>query len=657
MRKILYSVSMKFSELHLTEQTNSGIQAAGFDSCMPVQEKVFSHSLSGKDVMVQSQTGTGKTAAFLITILERFSKKEETAASKALVIVPTRELAVQIAQEAELLSSGLPKLTIGTFYGGVGYAQQDKVLGEDVDLFIGTPGRLLDYQKAGKIDFKAMDLVVVDEADRMFDMGFYPDILEMFKKMRSRDKRQTMLFSATLTNRARNLAWDFMNEPVEIEIEPELMTVEAINQQLFHVSKAEKFSVLLRILAKLSPTNALIFTNTKSMAVELSKRLEINGYDAHMLMGDLPQKKRLQVIDKMKEGKIKFLVATDVAARGLHVDDLELVVNYDIPEDFENYVHRIGRTARAGKSGHAITLACEQFVYGLESIEEYIQMKIPVVWLDEQEYPKVEDKSAHLRFGDLIRSYRNGTATSSKPGRSRSSDRRSPSGTRGGSGGRSSSGSRSSSSSRSGSTQRSSDSRKSSSGAPQERRPRPAGNTPKPAGSAPRPERSPRPERGPRPERRPKNSRGAKDSVDPAVGQMSFDERIEYYKSKYGSELAADVQQGSENKSPSGQGKPGSSNRRRRSGSQGQRSGQGKGGAPRQDRSPASRDPQPKGGTGSTRASQEARKPQKGPAKPSEKPHQSPAAKKQEPAVETKTPKSTSKKGFFSRIVEKIASK
>lgn len=640
---------MKFSELHLTEQTYSGIQAAGFESCMPVQEKVFSHSLSGKDVMVQSQTGTGKTAAFLITILERFSKKEEGSSSKALVIVPTRELAVQIAQEAELLSSGLSKLTVGTFYGGVGYAQQDKLLQGEVDLYIGTPGRLLDYQKAGKIDFKAMDLVVVDEADRMFDMGFYPDILEMFKKMRPRDKRQTMLFSATLTNRARNLAWDFMNEPVEIEIEPEVITVKEINQQLFHVSKSEKFSVLLRLLAKIGPSNALIFTNTKSMAVELAKRLEINGYDAHMLMGDLPQKKRLQVIDKMKEGKIKFLVATDVAARGLHVDDLELVINYDIPEDFENYVHRIGRTARAGKSGHAITLACEQFVYGLESIEEYIQMKIPVVWLDEQEYPPVEDKSAHLRFGDLIRSYRNGTATSSKPGRSRGSDSRNSSGSRGGQSQRSSSKSRGGSS-RGGSSQRPSDSRKNTSGSSQERKPRPAGSSPRPSGSSARPERGTRTDRGP------KRDRGAGRPVDPSVGQLSFDERIEYYKNKYGAELAADGQQPNGEKSPSkqGQAKSGSSNRRRRSGQNPQRSGQKKDGAPRQESGSKDKGPQNRGGSpGTNKARTSGNTQKKAPVKPSERPQQPAAAKKSEPVATTKAPK----KGLFSRIVEKITSK
>jgi ATP-dependent RNA helicase RhlB len=419
---------MRFSELTLTEETRKGIEAAGFDTCMPVQEKVFEQSLPGGDVMVQSQTGTGKTAAFLITIFEKYARQKPDEQIKALVIVPTRELAVQIEHDAKILSQGLKDLRIGTFYGGVGYADQDKQLGRGVDLYIGTPGRLMDYGKARKLSFEQMDIVVVDEADRLFDMGFYQDILYMFKKMRPKESRQTLLFSATLTGRARNLAWDFMNNPVEIDIESDSITVDEINQQLFHISKSEKFSLLLRILAKENPNNAIIFTNTKSMAVEVTKRLEINGYDAHVLMGDLPQSKRLRVIQKMKKGDIRFLVATDVAARGLHVEDLELVVNYDIPEDYENYVHRVGRTARAGKSGLAITLACEQFVYSLEAIEEYIQMKIPVVWPELDVYPHVEDKSAHLSFRQLVKSYRGSDGKGggrSKNTRSRN-NRRSP---------------------------------------------------------------------------------------------------------------------------------------------------------------------------------------------------------------------------------------
>jgi len=397
-----YSIPMKFEEFNFTENVMKGIKAAQYTECMPVQEKVFQHSLTGINVAVQSQTGSGKTAAFLLTILNAFALNQDKKRIKSIIIVPTRELAVQIQDDAELLSKGMDDIRIGCFYGGVGYPKQEKMLKDGVDIVIGTPGRLLDFQKSHKIDYRMFDIAVIDEADRMFDMGFYPDIRQMMSKMRPPKERQTMLFSATLNNRARNLAWEFMHEPIEIEIESENITVEEIRQELYHVSKNEKFDLLLFLLKKYNPENAIIFTNTKVRVVEIAKRLKINGYNVQFLMGDLPQKKRLQVIERMKAGEIKFLVATDVAARGLHVDDLQMVINYDIPEDFENYVHRIGRTARAGKSGLAVTMACEQFVYGLEAIQDFISMQIPVAWVGDEELGSVMDKSAGLRFRDLV---------------------------------------------------------------------------------------------------------------------------------------------------------------------------------------------------------------------------------------------------------------
>ena len=405
---------MKFNELPLHEEVMKGIEAAGFIDCMPVQERVLPFSLQGKDVMIQSKTGSGKTAVFLVTLLQKFVAARDQAKTLppeeafkvklpvALIVSPTRELAVQIEEDAKILSSGIPGFRLGCFYGGVGYAKQDKEIADGLDLIIGTPGRLLDYQQMRKLDYKKIDTFIVDEADRLFDMGFYPDIQKMLSFMVSREQRQTMLFSATLGTRVRNLAWDYMNNPEEIEVQPEEITVKEITQELYHVSKQDKFMLFLRLLARENPQHALIFTNTKAKAVELSKRLMVNGFNAQYLMGDLPQSKRLQVINKMKQGGIRFLVATDVAARGLQIDDLELVVNYDIPEDFESYVHRIGRTARAGKSGKSITLACEQYVYGLEAIETYIQMKIPVIWPVEGELPEVVDQSAKMRFRDLV---------------------------------------------------------------------------------------------------------------------------------------------------------------------------------------------------------------------------------------------------------------
>ncbi len=392
---------MKFSELGLNEEVLEGIESVGFVECTPVQEEVLPIALSQHDVMVQSKTGSGKTAVFLITILEHYIRSEKK--SRALVVAPTRELAVQIEEDAQRLSSHIPGYKVGAFYGGVGYKEQDREIEEGIDLYVGTPGRLIDYAKSRKIDFRQFDVVVLDEADRMFDMGFYPDIQKMFSMMRDSKKRLTMLFSATLSSHVRNLAWGYMNAPKEILIEPEEITVKEITQWLYHVSKDEKFSLLLSILKKINPKSALIFTNTKDKAVEVSKRLNLNGYKTEYLMGDMAQSKRLETIERMKEGKLNYLVATDVAARGLQIDDLELVCNYDIPEDYENYVHRIGRTARAGKSGKAVTLACEEYIYGLEAIESYIGFKIPVMWADEENLEEVEDKSKGYKTPRKVR--------------------------------------------------------------------------------------------------------------------------------------------------------------------------------------------------------------------------------------------------------------
>ncbi|HKL59146.1 MAG TPA: DEAD/DEAH box helicase [Sphaerochaeta sp.] len=424
---------MKFTELPLSEQVLKGVTSAGFTECTEVQELVLPVSLAKKDVMIQSKTGSGKTAVFVLTILEKFvqAAAEGKGHPKALIVAPTRELAVQIEEDTLKLSSHIPGITVGCFYGGVGYAKQDKAIEDGCDIFVCTPGRILDYQKMHKVDFRNFDIFVVDEADRLFDMGFYPDIQNMFSLLRPCTERQTMLFSATLGTKVKNLAWSFMDNPVEIEVRPEEMTVTAITQELYHISKKDKFGLLLQLLSKENPENCLLFTNTKARCIEVSKRLTLNGYTAKYLMGDLPQAKRLETIDRMKEGKIKFLVATDVAARGLQIDDLELVVNYDIPDDFESYVHRIGRTARAGKSGKSITLADEEYVFGLEPIENYINMKIPVIWPAEGELPEVEDKSSKYSFRDLVRNDEYSRSPSPGGARGRGGKRPAPSGRRG----------------------------------------------------------------------------------------------------------------------------------------------------------------------------------------------------------------------------------
>jgi len=407
---------MKFSELNLHEKLLKGIEDAGYIDMMPVQEESLVHSLTGRDLEVQSQTGTGKTAAFLVTIFQHFiDENSPVKQKKALIIAPTRELAVQIEKEAKMLGKYLD-YSIGSFYGGVGYQLQERLLQQDVDIIIGTPGRLIDFSQQKKMDLSKIGFLVIDEADRLLDMGFLPDIRKILRRMEgSEDQRQIMLFSATLDVNTRSIAREFMDDAASVEIEPEQITVDKITQALYHVSESEKVSLMLGILKKEMPKNALIFTNMKHTAAQVSKHLEYNGYKCQYLSGDLPQSKRLKIINKFKAGQLPFLVATDVAARGLHIDDLELIFNYDIPNDSENYVHRIGRTARAGKSGKAISLACERFVYNLEAIETFIGMKIPIVYAEEELFH--EDKGAGMDFGKEFRGQ--GSSRSARGSRTR----------------------------------------------------------------------------------------------------------------------------------------------------------------------------------------------------------------------------------------------
>lgn len=386
---------MKFSDLDLHPDLMKGIEHAGFTDLMQVQEETYVHAFRGLDVAVQSQTGTGKTAAFVVSIFQRFLTCD-VKNRRALIIAPTRELAVQIWEEARLIGKYLP-FRISVFYGGVGYDKQESDLRRGVDIIIGTPGRIIDFNQSGKMSFQDVGVFVIDEADRLFDMGFLPDIKKILRKMPSYPDRQTMLFSATLDERVKRIARDYMHEPVEVEIISEHVTVDKISQVIYHIGKHEKVNLLVGLMRRDNPKNAIIFTNMKSTAEKLAATLKHNGFDCQYIIGDLPQKKRLQIINDVKSGKLPYLIATDVAARGLHIDDLELVVNYDLPENPENYVHRIGRTARVGKSGKAVTLVCEQYVYSLEGVEDFIKMKIPVEWPEEGIMADVKPAPRHHR--------------------------------------------------------------------------------------------------------------------------------------------------------------------------------------------------------------------------------------------------------------------
>ena len=390
---------MTFHELDLDSKILQAVDDLGFTQCTPVQEQTFVYSLIGADVAVQSQTGTGKTAAFLISIFQLFLEQRSLDDSIALIVAPTRELADQIEDDARQLGKYLD-FPIASFYGGVGYANQERALAEGVRVAIGTPGRLLDFAQQRKLDLRKVGVLVIDEADRLFDMGFIPDLRRLIRQMPGRDERVTMLYSATLSTRVKTLAFDYMRSPAEITITPERVTVEEISQELYHVARERKFSLLLGILSRDQPDNALIFTNTKQAAYEVATRMQRNGLECEYIIGDLPQSKRQRLIDQLKAGELRYLVATDVAARGLHVEGLDLVVNYELPEYSENYVHRIGRTARAGRSGKAIALACEEWVIALQGIEEFIRAPIPVAKTTDDLY--VEDLTGGARLGHYM---------------------------------------------------------------------------------------------------------------------------------------------------------------------------------------------------------------------------------------------------------------
>lgn len=409
---------MLFTELSLHPDLQKGIEASGYSTCMPVQEQVFVNSFQGHDICAQSQTGTGKTAAFLVSIFQRMLTDPASAGKKAFILAPTRELAVQIQDEAEKLGAATG-ISSGCFYGGVGYGQQYDMLRDNVRIIIGTPGRIIDLIQQGRLVLADVGFLVVDEADRMFDMGFIDDLRRILRYLPPPERRQSFLFSATLGMRIKDLAWEYMKSPVEVVIEPERVTVDLVAQELYHVGVHEKFRFLLGILAREKPKSAIVFCNQKNMAEEVARRLSLNGIDCDYIMGDLPQSRRSAIIENLKSGNLEILVATDVAARGLDIEGLDLVVNFDIPNEAETYVHRIGRTARAGKSGKAITLACERFVYGLPAVEEFIGQKIPVFTFSEELL--AEDKSSRMHYHQGREGPGRGSSrTGSRDGRDRS---------------------------------------------------------------------------------------------------------------------------------------------------------------------------------------------------------------------------------------------
>ncbi|TNG00324.1 MAG: ATP-dependent RNA helicase RhlB [Gammaproteobacteria bacterium] len=370
----------RFDSLNLAPELLKGIESTGFTYCTPIQALSLPHALAGKDIAGQAQTGTGKSAAFLLAAMNLLltkpaHDKRRVNQPRAIMLAPTRELAIQIEKDAKSLGQ-YSGLRIGVVYGGAGYVEQRTMLEEGLDILIGTPGRMIDYFKQHVFDLKALDVMVLDEADRMFDLGFIDDIRYLMRRMPKPDKRLNMLFSATLSHRVAELAYEHMNNPVEVEIEPDQKTVDRVRQVVYYTAMSDKIPLLIGLLKHEDLIRTILFVNTKRVAEKVSAYLEGNDISNAVLSGDVPQKKRLSLLEKFSRGDLPVLVATDVAARGLHIPDVSHVINYDLPNDPEDYVHRIGRTARAGAEGDAISFACEEYAYHLPEIEEYIGHKI-----------------------------------------------------------------------------------------------------------------------------------------------------------------------------------------------------------------------------------------------------------------------------------------
>ena len=382
-----------FAEFNLPPHVQQGLDDAGFTRCTLVQAEVLPLTLTGRDVAAQAQTGTGKTAAYLVTIFTKLlaTPAPEPRVPRALVIAPTRELVVQVAADAEKLGAHTGLVTEAVF-GGMEYREQRAELVRGVDLLVGTPGRLLDYLRQGVTSLRGVQVFVVDEADRMFDMGFVDDLREITRRLPAPGKRQTMFYTATLSARVLQLGFSEMRDPAEIIVNPEEITPDRLEQELYHVGSREKFSLLLGLLAREGCDRTMIFVNTREEARRLVERLERHGYLARGLTGSVIQTRRLKVLSDFKEGKLPILVATDVASRGLHIEGVSHVINYDLPQDSEDYIHRVGRTARVGAEGKAISLACENFVYSLPAIEKLLGAEIPAKHADNSLFLPVQPR-------------------------------------------------------------------------------------------------------------------------------------------------------------------------------------------------------------------------------------------------------------------------
>lgn len=379
-----FLTATRFTDFDLPPEILEGLDNAGFEYCTPIQAQAIPVALKGDDIAGQAQTGTGKTTAFLVPLLNRLLKNKalEPGLPRAIIVTPTRELALQIHEDALILAGGTSLRQV-LVIGGLDYKEQAELLSSGPEIVICTPGRIIDYLQQGVFKTRAIEAAVVDEADRLLDMGFIKDLKYLLGKLPPFTQRQTMLFSATLDERVLELTYQYMNPPQYITAEPDKATKISIEQELYHVGRDEKLPLLMGLLRREEHRRVIIFVNTKSGVEWLAKKLAMNGFQAEGITGDLPQPRRLKLMEAFKENRLQILVATDVASRGIHVDDVSHVYNYDLPQDAENYVHRIGRTARAGHSGKAVSFGCEDYVFHLEAIENFLGEKIPVFWAEQ----------------------------------------------------------------------------------------------------------------------------------------------------------------------------------------------------------------------------------------------------------------------------------
>ncbi|MBF7684626.1 ATP-dependent RNA helicase RhlB [Acinetobacter sp. B10A] len=380
-------MALGFETINLHPQLKQAIDALGFKSMTPIQQRVLNFTLAGHDAIGRAQTGTGKTAAFLISIINDLlnnpiQQTRYRGEPRALILAPTRELAIQIEQDAKDLTK-FTDLHVLTLVGGVDFEKQKKQLDQNpIDIIVATPGRLIDFTEQKEIWLDQIEFLVIDEADRLLDMGFIPSVKRIVRFAPRKEQRQTLLFSATFSYDVLNLAQQWLCEPVTVEIEPEKKTNADVEQRMYVVSKQDKYKLLKDILSKEPIEKVVIFANRRDQVRKIYDQLKKDNYAVVMLSGEISQDKRLKMLDQFKSGKHHIMIATDVAGRGIHVDGVSHVINYTLPEQSDDYVHRIGRTGRAGTQGVSISFLSEDDAFYLPDIEKAIGQKLPLTRLE-----------------------------------------------------------------------------------------------------------------------------------------------------------------------------------------------------------------------------------------------------------------------------------